>query len=47
MLKNTKVKLFYSYYQERIQDFSEGGAVSGVNKGGYWGYLPPPLESQG
>ena len=20
---------------------------SGVNKGGYWGYLPPPLESWG
>ena len=22
-------------------------SISGVNKGGYWGYLPPPLESWG
>ena len=40
-----KAFLYNSYLRFFIAGKHIG--ISGVNKGGYWGYLPPPLESWG
>ena len=36
-----------SEVRNMIEILGKAVKFSGVNKGGYWGYLPPPLESWG